>query len=331
MITFKGLAKENDSVNCSGERALVSGGTQGIGAGIALRFALSGASVWIIGRSEDKAHAVLDQLRLASAEARRRQGKSASGDDGHGHDFFQADLSKVEDIKRVADLIASRAGTEGIDYLIETQGGPPTGKLRPPASPASPEGGFAVQCLSRFGLAYLLTEQKIIKRGVCWVAAPATGSKKPLDVSDLDLTQAKSRGQFTEGLLGILPQGQRDSSVLDATSQVMAERNPHLAFTHLFPGIVGTDAAKNQGFAWPLVQGSRLLKFLGISSSPSPGGYPEVPFYLHANANGGQQYLRRGEANLLGPGLKRYEISPNVRDGGVRQQVWDKMTSYFRE
>lgn len=279
-----------------------------------------------MGRSDTKAHAVLDQLRLASAEASRRK---CAKDVGYEHNFFKGDLSKVEDIKRIAQEIHSKAGKRGIDYLIETQGGPPTGKLRPPASPSSPEGGFAVQCLSRFGLAYLLTSSQTIKKGICWVAAPASGSSKPLDVGDLDLSQAKARGQFTEGLFGILPQAQRESSVLDATAQALAERNPHLAITHLFPGIVGTDAAQNQGLGWPLVQGFKLFKLIGIAASPMPGGYSEVPFYLHANTNRGQQYLRKGEANLLGPGLKRYELSPNVRDAAVRSKVWDKMISYF--
>lgn len=293
-----------------------------------MRFALSGASVWIVGRSEQKAHAVLDQLRLASAEAHRRNGKTESGAP-NDHTFFRADLSSVEDIKRVSSEISSKAGKEGIDYLFETQGGPPSGTLRPPATPSSPEGGFAVQCLSRFGIAYLLTSSQTIKRGVCWIASPASGGSKPLDIDDLDFTKAAAAGKFTEGLLGILPQGQRDSSVLDATSQIFAEKYPHLTFTHLFPGIVGTDAAKNQGFAWPLVQGFKLLKLVGIAASPAPGGYPEVPFYLHANHDGGQAYLRKGSANLLGPGLKRYELSANVREPDVRTKVWDKMTSYF--
>lgn len=33
MITQKGLAKENADVDCSDQRAVVAGGTQGIGAG----------------------------------------------------------------------------------------------------------------------------------------------------------------------------------------------------------------------------------------------------------------------------------------------------------
>lgn len=127
-----------------------------------MRFALAGADVWIIGRGEQKAKSVLDQLRLASAEAHRRNGKTNASSD---HQFFQADLRRVEDIERVANDIKKRAGSKGIDYLVETQGGPPNGRIEPPASSRSPEPSFAVQVASRFGLAYLLTADKTIKKG----------------------------------------------------------------------------------------------------------------------------------------------------------------------
>lgn len=92
---------------------------------IALRYALNGANVWLIGRNEERGKAILDQLRLASAEGhRRRQPNAESGSDNAApHEFFSADLSKVEDVKRVAGEIATKAGEGGVDWLIEAQGG----------------------------------------------------------------------------------------------------------------------------------------------------------------------------------------------------------------
>lgn len=209
-------------------------------------------------------------------------------------------------------------------------GGPPTGVLKTPASPRSPEAVFAVQCLSRFGIAHLLTQANVVRKGICWVAAPGTGGSKPLDVNDLDFQQAKKRGDFKEGWFGIPKIGMKDSSVMDACTQVLAERNPNLVVSHLFPGIVATDAAANQGFSWPFVQASKIAKMVGISSSPSPGGYPEVPFFLHANPEGAS-YLRKGEANLFSPGLSRYSISSNVSDPKVREQVYKNMAAYFNK
>jgi hypothetical protein len=92
--------------------------------------------------------------------------------------------------------------------------------LKPKASPASPEGGFAVGVFSRFGLAHILTQRKVITKGICNVSAPAQGGKKPLDVDDLDLTKANARGDLFGGWLSIPTQGMIGSSVLDSVTQV---------------------------------------------------------------------------------------------------------------
>lgn len=48
------IAECNALITIPGARVVVAGGTQGIGAGIACRFAMAGAEVWIIGRNETK-------------------------------------------------------------------------------------------------------------------------------------------------------------------------------------------------------------------------------------------------------------------------------------
>jgi hypothetical protein len=93
--------------------------------------------------------------------------------------------------------------------------------------------------------------------------------------------------------------------------------------SHLFPGIVGTNAAGNVGFPFPFPQISYLASFV----VPSPEQYAAVPFYLHANPEG-TRYLRSGEANLFGPSLKRYELSKNVNTKEARQAVVGKLRSY---
>lgn len=225
MVTLSTLTKSNESVECHGQRTVVSGATQGIGAGIALRFALAGASVWIVGRSQEKADGVLDRLRQASAEAERRRSmnsgaQSKGGGAAEDHSFFQADLSKAAEVKRVAEDIASKAGERGIDHLFECQGGPPTGRMKPPSSDTDPEFGFAVQCLSRFGLAKLLTEKNVIKQGVSFIAAPGNGGSKPFDTEDPDFSKAQAAGKVSEGWALLFKQLQRDSTVLDSVCQV---------------------------------------------------------------------------------------------------------------
>lgn len=63
-----------------------AGGTQGIGEGVALRFAQLGASrIFILGRNQALAQSVLSKLRVAALEA----GHSSKSE----YDFIQADLS----------------------------------------------------------------------------------------------------------------------------------------------------------------------------------------------------------------------------------------------
>lgn len=81
-----------------------------------------------MGRSEERANGVLEKLRMASAEAHRRKsatGKSQAQDD---HTFFQADLSKTEEVQRVAGAIADKAGEGGVDWLVMTQGEQSSGR-----------------------------------------------------------------------------------------------------------------------------------------------------------------------------------------------------------
>jgi NAD(P)-dependent dehydrogenase (short-subunit alcohol dehydrogenase family) len=80
--------------------ALVTGSTRGIGAATARRFAREGASVVVHGRSEDRGHAVVDEITTAGGEAT----------------FVQADLADPDAIERLIDRAVDEYGR--IDVLV---------------------------------------------------------------------------------------------------------------------------------------------------------------------------------------------------------------------
>ncbi|MCA3564106.1 MAG: SDR family oxidoreductase [Methylocystis sp.] len=90
-----------------GRRALVMGGSRGIGLGIARAFAEAGAAVAVTGRKQEDA-----------GDAARSIGKSA-----FGFALDTADLNQIDSVHAEA----ARALGGGIDILVLNSGGPPPG------------------------------------------------------------------------------------------------------------------------------------------------------------------------------------------------------------
>src|SRR6202162_5951530 len=101
----------------SGRAVVVTGGTRGIGKGIASVFARNGAKVLITGRDSDAARTTADELTAQAAAA------------GHSSDvaFVLADVASGEDCRRMAEAAQERLG--GIDVLCATAGIFPDARL----------------------------------------------------------------------------------------------------------------------------------------------------------------------------------------------------------
>ncbi len=94
-----------DDVDCTGQQAVVTGSTSGIGREAALALGRLGADVIVHGRDETAGTAVVDRLTGMGVEAQ----------------FVQADFS---DVDAVTDLAATiHADTDGLDILINNAGG----------------------------------------------------------------------------------------------------------------------------------------------------------------------------------------------------------------
>jgi 3-oxoacyl-[acyl-carrier protein] reductase len=97
-----------------GRAVVVTGGTRGIGKGIASVFARNGARVLITGRDSDVARAAASELDALA----QRPGEVS---------FIQADVSDREDSRRVAAIATERLG--GVDVLCANAGVFPDSRL----------------------------------------------------------------------------------------------------------------------------------------------------------------------------------------------------------
>ena len=85
--------------------AIVTGGSQGIGAAIAIRFAAEGAKVAIVNHAHaERAAEVVERIRAAGGEAAA----------------FRADLAVVPEIERMARDVADHYGP--VDILVNNAG-----------------------------------------------------------------------------------------------------------------------------------------------------------------------------------------------------------------
>ena len=68
-MSIKSAKVLSEGVSFAGKRALVVGGTAGIGHGIALRLAKAGCAVTIVGRSEERGNAIIDEMTKVSPDS----------------------------------------------------------------------------------------------------------------------------------------------------------------------------------------------------------------------------------------------------------------------
>jgi NAD(P)-dependent dehydrogenase (short-subunit alcohol dehydrogenase family) len=95
----------------AGRRAVVVGGTSGIGQGIAMRLAQASYAVTIVGRDEKRGQQILQEMNAL-------QGSKLTAQPAHA--FEACDASLLSNIHKCTALLASRGGP--LDVLVLTQG-----------------------------------------------------------------------------------------------------------------------------------------------------------------------------------------------------------------
>ncbi len=100
------------NINLTGKQAIVCGSTKGIGKAIAIQLAVSGASITLIARNEEKLKATLPLLDITK---------------GQVHNFIVSDFSKPLQLQ--ASLEAYFSNQAHVHILINNTGGPSPGAV----------------------------------------------------------------------------------------------------------------------------------------------------------------------------------------------------------
>jgi NAD(P)-dependent dehydrogenase (short-subunit alcohol dehydrogenase family) len=159
-------------MNMAGKTVLITGSTDGVGRYVAARLAADGAKVLIHGRDAKRAEALIDEIK--------RDGYAAPM-------FYQADLSSLADVRRLADAVI--ADHDRLDVFVSNAG--IGSQNQGPERQTSADGHelrFAVNYLAGFLLAYRLLP--LLKAAApARIVNVASLGQHPIDFDDVMITK----------------------------------------------------------------------------------------------------------------------------------------------
>jgi NAD(P)-dependent dehydrogenase (short-subunit alcohol dehydrogenase family) len=154
---------------------LVTGATDGLGRRLAKKLAARGATVLVHGRNPERIRATMDEIRAITGSDRLRA--------------YRADLSSLDEVRRLADEVASRE--ERLDVLVNNAaiGAGKRGEFRREVSRDGHELRMAVNHLAPFLLTLLLLDP-LRRSAPARVVNVSSAGQAPLDFDDLMLERS---------------------------------------------------------------------------------------------------------------------------------------------
>lgn len=271
----------------SGTRALVVGGTKGIGRATALGLAQRGADVTVVGRDPVAGEATAAALRAAA---------------GRG-DFLAADLSLLADTRRLAGAVRDR--TDRLDVLVHTADLLMTRRVE---TAEGLETGFAVNYLSRFLLNALLLDLLRAAAPARIVHVAAAGAKGAFDAHRVPPGPRVSA--FRAHLLG------QHANDLYAVEFAVRHPGEGVSIGVLNPGFVDTGIRRSDPRLRPLM---RVLELAMRSRMRPPERTAAVVLRLAADPD-----LQGVTGALFDPDGTRLPVPGGTADQAARTHLWTR-------
>mmetsp|Transcript_150659 Transcript_150659/g.484338 ORF Transcript_150659/g.484338 Transcript_150659/m.484338 type:complete len:351 (+) Transcript_150659:72-1124(+) len=229
----------------SGRRALVLGGTRGVGRGIAVALAQGGASVVVVGRNTSSVLAVLG---------------AAGANHGGTMEALSVDLSTVAGGLELISKLKTRA--QKFDLVFFTVGSWPN--YNHPATADGIEAVVALDLLSHHVVLKGLYAGGLLSRDARVMNTIASTQPFPFVTksSVIDRLSATAPGMIPFTLFPIAVAG-------DAWLRATSKRMPELVFVGMFPGIVSTDLPRTSFPGWMMPVLGALMWPIAISEERS--------------------------------------------------------------
>lgn len=285
---------------CEGKRALVVGGSRGIGRGTALALSRAGASVEVVGRSKAGGQAVVEAMRAAAAFA-----------EDQAFAFHAADLGSVRGVLGLLTALQGR-----FDYVVLTVGVWPDRD-----EPLGPDGinkMLAVDIVGRGVLVQRLRPFLAEGARVMSVLGSAMAAPKLLEPS-AQLMKGLATGEVADGgwatLLATCLLG-------DSLLQEAGKRIPGAHFIGTNPGIVATDLTASSNALHPVLEWlkSAFVSVLETATEEESG-------VLHAAIVSSPNAARRATTffDFLG---KAHEGNDAAMDEALGEWLWNFLEDF---
>ena len=292
------INREGSPADASGQHvALVTGGTDGIGAAVALAVARRGWRVLITGRDTDRGAAMVNALRAAGP--------------GGDHGFIAADLDLMAATAELGRAVLGR--TTRLDAVVLCAGLLAT---RPEWTSEGLERCLAVNYLSRHLLLRLL-QPTLLASPSGRVVLVANAGKYPdtLDLDDL---------QHRRGRAGLRVSG-RTQFANDVLAVELAHRlrGTRVEVTCVYPGLVATDIFRNARGPSALLRqlATAVQRVVGRAPADAAG----TPVTLATDPD-----LVGVSGRFYGPQLAPRRVPPAVLSDSRREAIWNAADDLVR-